>query len=50
MRKPMIAGNWKMYKDISEAIELANDIKRSVYETENVDIVILHEMLDFQVD
>jgi len=24
MRKPIIAGNWKMYKIISEAIELVN--------------------------
>ncbi|MFH1837627.1 MAG: triose-phosphate isomerase [Candidatus Omnitrophota bacterium] len=40
MRRPMIAGNWKMYKDVSEAIELANGIKRSVFDTNNVDIVI----------
>jgi len=40
MRKPMIAGNWKMYKDINEAIELANEIKRSVFDVNNVDIVI----------
>ncbi len=27
MRTPMIAGNWKMNKNLDEAIELANDIK-----------------------
>jgi triosephosphate isomerase (TIM) len=40
MRKPMIAGNWKMYKDVNEAIELTNAIKRGVFEAENVEIVI----------
>ena len=40
MRKPIIAGNWKMYKDVSESIELANGIKRVVYNVENVEIII----------
>lgn len=40
MRKPIISGNWKMYKDINEAIELANAIKRGVFEVENVETVI----------
>jgi triosephosphate isomerase (TIM) len=40
MRKPIIAGNWKMYKDVGEAVELANAIKREVFEVENVEIVI----------
>lgn len=40
MRKPIIAGNWKMYKDLAEAIELANGIKRGVYRIDNVEIVI----------
>lgn len=40
MRKPMIAGNWKMNKNVSEAIELANGIKRAVFDINNVDIVI----------
>ncbi|MBD3426343.1 MAG: triose-phosphate isomerase [Candidatus Omnitrophica bacterium] len=40
MRKPMIAGNWKMYKDVNQSVELANEIKRSVYDIENVDVVI----------
>ena len=40
MRRPMIAGNWKMYKNVNEAIELANEIKRSVYDVEDVDIVV----------
>ncbi|MDD5669307.1 MAG: triose-phosphate isomerase [Candidatus Omnitrophica bacterium] len=30
MRKIIIAGNWKMYKTISEAIELANGLKREL--------------------
>jgi triosephosphate isomerase len=40
MRKPVIAGNWKMYKDLKGAIELAIGIKREVYDVENVEIVI----------
>lgn len=31
MRKTIIAGNWKMYKTISEAIELANALKRELF-------------------
>ncbi|MFA4889799.1 MAG: triose-phosphate isomerase [Candidatus Omnitrophota bacterium] len=31
MRKTIIAGNWKMYKTISEAIELATRLKRELY-------------------
>ena len=40
MRKPIIAGNWKMYKDINEAIELTAAIKRGAFEVENVETVI----------
>ncbi|MGB3112597.1 MAG: triose-phosphate isomerase [Candidatus Omnitrophota bacterium] len=40
MRKPIIAGNWKMNKDVNEAIVLVNDIKREVFSVENVDIVV----------
>ncbi|MDD5254601.1 MAG: triose-phosphate isomerase [Candidatus Omnitrophica bacterium] len=32
MRKTIIAGNWKMYKTITEAIELANGLKRELFE------------------
>lgn len=41
MRKPMIAGNWKMYKDVKEAIELVNSVKREVFDINNVDIVVV---------
>lgn len=40
MRRPIIAGNWKMNKTINEAIELANGIKRALFEEEAVDIVL----------
>jgi triosephosphate isomerase len=41
-RIPLIAGNWKMYKDISEAIELSLGLKRQLYliEPEILEIVI----------
>ena len=41
MRKLIIAGNWKMYKTITQAIELANGLKRELFELEDaIDIVI----------
>ncbi|MGX9135801.1 triose-phosphate isomerase [Rummeliibacillus sp. JY-2-4R] len=40
MRKPIIAGNWKMYKTLSEAIEFVNAVKSSLPEKEKVDSVI----------
>jgi triosephosphate isomerase len=46
MRRPIIAGNWKMYKDVNEAVELANEIKRSVFDVDNVEIVICPPFID----
>lgn len=40
MRKPIIAGNWKMYKTIGEALELVNGLKRELCDIEVVDIVV----------
>ncbi len=40
MRKLFIAGNWKMNKNISEAIELANGLKRNLYDVNDIDIAI----------
>lgn len=40
MRRPIIAGNWKMYKDVNEAIALVNAVKREVYDVNNVEIVV----------
>jgi triosephosphate isomerase len=40
MRKPIIAGNWKMFKTISQAIELANGLKRTLFDVTTIDIVI----------
>jgi triosephosphate isomerase len=42
MRKTIIAGNWKMYKTIVQAIELANGLKRELFSlnSENIDIVL----------
>ncbi len=41
MRRVIIAGNWKMYKTIPEAIELVNGLKRELAEIENIDIVVV---------
>jgi hypothetical protein len=42
MRKTIIAGNWKMYKTITQAIELANGLKRELFalDSQKIDIVI----------
>jgi len=42
MRKTIIAGNWKMYKTIGEAIELANGLKRELFKLngQEIDIVL----------
>ena len=40
MRRIIIAGNWKMNKNIGESIDLANSIKRSLYDIEEVEIVV----------
>jgi triosephosphate isomerase (TIM) len=41
MRRVIIAGNWKMYKTIAEAIELVNGLKRDLSEIEDIDIVVV---------
>jgi len=37
MRKPIIAGNWKMNNTIKEAVELVNGLKRELSNVETVD-------------
>ncbi|RPJ95751.1 triose-phosphate isomerase [Rummeliibacillus sp. TYF005] len=40
MRKTIIAGNWKMYKTLSEAIDFVQTVKSSVPASDRVDAVI----------
>lgn len=40
MRQIIIAGNWKMNKNISESIELANSLKRSLADIVEIEIVL----------
>jgi len=42
MRKTIIAGNWKMYKTIVEAIELSNGLKRELFSLDagSIEVVI----------
>lgn len=40
MRKPIIAGNWKMNKTISEAVELVKALKNLVADVTDVEIVV----------
>ena len=40
MRRPIIAGNWKMNKTVKEAQELVNGLKEPLEDIQNVDIVV----------
>lgn len=40
MRKKIIAGNWKMNKTVSEAVELVNNLKAELAECKEVDVVV----------
>ena len=39
-RRPIIAGNWKMYKTTPQALELANGLKGELSGISNIDIVL----------
>jgi len=40
MRKPLIAGNWKLHKTLGEAQELAGALAKNLVDVEDVEIVI----------
>lgn len=40
MRKPIIAGNWKMFKTIPEALALVREVKQGVSECKSVEAVV----------
>ena len=40
MRKPVIAGNWKMHNTISESLELVKGIKPQVADVTDVEIIV----------
>ncbi len=40
MRKPVIAGNWKLFKTIAESVALVNELKPLVANNEGVEIVV----------
>lgn len=40
MRKPIVAGNWKMNKNVAEALDLVQDLKRDLAECREVDVVV----------
>jgi len=40
MRRPFIAGNWKMYKDIDEAVALAGELARRLADPGEVDVAV----------
>ena len=46
MRKPFIAGNWKMNKTVSEAEELVKGLKNLVSDVEDVEIAVCPPAID----
>ena len=40
MRKPIIAGNWKMHKNTGEALELVRQLKGALADVDSVEIVV----------
>jgi triosephosphate isomerase len=46
MRKPMMAGNWKMYKNRDEARELARQVVALVGDVDAVDVVLCAPFVD----
>ncbi|NUN14405.1 MAG: triose-phosphate isomerase [Myxococcales bacterium] len=40
MRKPLIAGNWKMYTTLMDAVELASEIRRLTEQLRDVEIAV----------
>lgn len=40
MRKPLIAGNWKLYKTVPEALELAGRLKGELADCTRVDLLV----------
>lgn len=40
MRKPIIAGNWKMHKTLSEALQFVEEVKNAVPSVQQVDSVV----------
>jgi triosephosphate isomerase len=40
MRRPIVAGNWKMNKTVAEAVELTRGVRRGVAEVKDVEVVL----------
>ncbi len=40
MRKPFIAGNWKMYKTVAEAVSLANGLKTALADVTTMELAV----------
>lgn len=40
MRRPLMAGNWKMHKTIAEAVAMVNELKGKIADVKDVDVLI----------
>jgi len=48
LRIPLIAGNWKMYKTIDQAIELVNTLKTVLKDAQDIEIAVCPPFVDLQ--
>ena len=47
-RKPLMAGNWKMYKTVPEAVELANGLKKNLADVKDREALVCVPFTDLQ--
>ena len=47
MRKPIIAGNWKLNKTISQAVDLVTELQTLVADVSEVEIVVAPVFTEF---
>jgi len=40
IRRPMVAGNWKMYKTVAQAVALVDEVEAALGDLEEVDVVV----------
>ena len=40
MRKPLMAGNWKMNKTIPEAVAMVKELKGKIADVKDVDVLL----------
>ena len=49
MRKPILAGNWKMYKSFDEAVEFVEAVREVIPSADKVDAVVCAPAITYQL-